>query len=83
MVNKVNFPKAGATVTAHTHDANGEHVIFVLSGRFKVFEGGELTDIGPGQHRFFRQGVQHAIKALEDDSSYLNLLGWGIQSVSE
>ena len=78
---KVVFDKIGATISAHSHEEDGEHLIFVLSGRFKVFDDGELREVSVGEFKYFAAGRQHAIQALADNSSYLNLFGWEVQQV--
>ena len=78
---KIVFAK-GESLPPHVHDEASEHVIVVLAGRFAIFEEGRgLYEIGPGEVRFFCAGLRHAIKALEADSSYLNLSGWEVQRI--
>lgn len=63
MLVEVHF-EADAVGAPHTHPH--EQATYVVSGRFRFTNGGETTEVGPGDSLCFAPNVRHGVACLEE-----------------
>ncbi len=66
--------KPGSSIGNHTHKGDFE-VYYILSGKAKVDDNGDFTELNPGDSILTRNGQFHSIENIgEDDLEYIALI---------
>ena len=55
---------AGSKMAKHKHPQ--EQIIHILSGRMRVFAGGETHELGPGESYYLASDVPHGVETIEN-----------------